>query len=192
MSYGRNFGMRSFENVVRDGRFRAPATEPGSGPIPLGAGVTMRGQTGADLGYLRLATAAEAPGQDCGVAVFEHIQNKSDELTLSYDSPYDRVPLGQYTQMMHGPGAKVWFANTAAKTLYDGRVRAAKSMIATDAGAAVDLTTLAPGDALVPNGLGGWRELGVEEVDGWFTVEQIVVPNGAAPTVGVVEARFTF
>src|SRR5690349_9712481 len=123
MSYSRYFGMRSFENVVRSGRFRAPSTGT---PIKIGAPVVV---DDANPGRFKPAVAGDGPSALCGLAIFEHIQNKSDALTLVYDSPYDEVPLGQYAQMMRGPGVKVWFQNQPAKTMYDGRVRPASGLL---------------------------------------------------------------
>lgn len=185
MSYSRNFGMRSFENVVRDGRFRVPATGT---PFLIGAPVML---DPANPGQLKAATEAAAPGQNCGLVVFEHIQNKSDALVTSYDDPYNKVPLGQYAQMMHGAGAKVWFKNTADKTLYDGRVQAGVTILDNGSGAAISLGSLAPGDGLVPAGSGRFRKTdgsGTADVGGtaWLVVEQVNT------TSGVVEARFTF
>lgn len=179
MSYGRNFAMRSFENIVRDGRFRVPAT---GNALHIGEPVML---DGANPGRLKPATEAAAPGANCGIVVFEHIQNKSDALTTSYDTPYDLVPLGVYAQMIHGPGAKVAFKNTGAKTLYDGRQRAAFNFVVDN------LATLAPGDGLVPDGAGKWRKTDgstTADVGGaaWLVVEQV------NPTTGLVEARFTF
>jgi len=179
MSYGRNFGMRSFENVVRDARSRVPATGT---PFIIGAPVML---DAANPGRLKAATEAAAPNQGCGIVVFEHIQNKSDALVTNHDDPYDKVPLGVYAQMMHGKGAKVWFKNTASVTLYDGRVRAAFSFI-------VDtIATTMIGKGLVPDGAGKWRltdDSATADVGGvrWLTVEQ------ANPTTGLVEARFEF
>lgn len=184
MSYSRYFGMRSFENVVRDGRFRVPAT---GSPFKIGAPVQL---DPANPGRLKAAVAAAAPGPNCGVAIFEYIQNKSDALTTEFDSPYDQVPLGQYAQMMHGAGTKVWFKVVADKGLYDGRTQTGGSLLA----AGLDLSTLAPGDGLCPDGAGRFRE--VADADGagagtalepaWLVVEQVNV------TRGLVEARFTF
>jgi ribonuclease HII len=103
----RGYSRNSFENIVRDGRFRVPATGTA---FKIGAPVMI---DAANPGRLKVATEAAAPGPNCGLVVFEHIQNKSDALTLTFDdSPYDLVPLGVYAQMMHGVGTKVWFANT--------------------------------------------------------------------------------
>lgn len=181
MSYGRNFGMRSFENVVRDGRFRVPAT---GNPLQIGEPVML---DGANPGRLKKATEAVAPGQNCGIVVFEHIQNKEDALVTNHDAPYNLVPLGVYAQMIHGPGSKVWFKNTASKTLYDGRVRAAFTFVVAPA----DLADLDPGVGLVPDGAGKWRATdgsGTVDVGGtaWLVVEQV------NPTTGLVEARFAF
>lgn len=181
MSYSRNFGMRGFENVVRDGRFRVPASGT---PFKIGAPVQLDPN---NPGKLKAAAEAVAPGQNTGIVVFEHIQNKSDALTLSYDAPYDEVPLGQYAQMMHGAGTKVWFQNTAAKTLYDGRVQAAGGLLESG----LDVSTLKPGDGLVPDGNGKYRKTdgtGTADVGGvaWLVVEQV------NPQTGRVDARLTF
>lgn len=179
MSYSRNFGMRSFENVVRDGRMRVPSTGTA---LKIGEPVML---DNANPGKLKAATEAVAPGPGCGIVVFEHIQNKSDALTTAYDSPYDSVPLGVYAQMMHGVGTKVWFKNSTSKTLYDGRVRSAFSFI-------VDtVATTMVGKGLVPDGAGKWRLTdGTTTADvggaAWLIIEQ------ANPSTGLVEARFTF
>ena len=175
MAYSRNFGMRSFENVVRDGRFRAPRTGT---PFKIGAPVQLDAD---NPGFLEPAAAAATPGPNVGLAVYEHIQNKSDALSTAYDPPYDSVPLGQYAQMMHGPGAKVWFKNTTDKTLYDGRVQVAGGLLADS----VDVSTLAIGAGLVPDGAGKFRAVGLDE-NAWLVVEQV------NPSAGRVEARLTF
>lgn len=185
MSYSRNFGMRSFENIVRDGRSRVPTTGTA---IKIGAPVML---DAASAGFVKAATEAVAPSANCGIAVFEHIQNKSDALVTAYDAPYNEVPLGQYVQMVHGAGAKVWLKNTADKTLYDGRVQAGVTILDNGSGAAMDLSTLAPGVGLVPDGAGRWRKTDgttTANVGGtaWLVVEQVNT------STGVVEARLTF
>jgi hypothetical protein len=106
MSYSRNFGFRSFENIVRNGRFRAPATGT---PILIGAPVIIDTAT---PGYLKPATAGAALGLG-GIALFEHIQKKGVDLDLVGTADFASVPLGQYTQIVHGPGTKVWFKNAS-------------------------------------------------------------------------------
>lgn len=182
MSYSRNFGMRSFENVVRDGRFRVPKAGT---PLLIGAPVTIDTAT---PGFLKLATAAQAPSPGCGVVVFEHIQYKGVDTSLvtSSDAPFNRVPLAQYAQMMHGAGTKVWLRNTADAPMYDGSVRPGITIVAG--------TFPVVGDGLVPVGDGTWRV--AADADGagegtalepaWLYVEQ------ANPDTLLVEARFTF
>lgn len=184
MAYSRYFGMRSFENIIRDGRFRVPKTGT---PFKIGAPVML---DPANPGQLKAATNALAPGANAGVVIFEHIQNKSDALTTTYDAPYDQVPLGQYAQMVHGPGAKFWFKNVADKALYDGRTQVNGTLLA----ASVDVSALTPGTGLCPDGAGKYRV--VADADGagagtalepaWLVVEQ------ANPSTGLVEARLTF
>jgi hypothetical protein len=145
MSYSRNFGFRSFENIVRNGRFRAPAT-----------GTPILG----------------------GIALFEHIQKKGVDLDLVGTADFASVPLGQYTQIVHGPGTKVWFKNTAAKTLYDGRVIPAAAL--------VPASGIAVGDGLTPDGAGKFKKATVGTDPVWLVIEQINA------TTGLVEARLTF
>lgn len=186
MSYSRNFGMRSFENIVRDGRFRAPKTGT---PFLIGAPVQVNPVNPGAAGYGEFRAAPEAitPDPTCGLVVFEHIQNKSDALTTVYDAPYNQVPLGNYAQIIHGVGTKVWFRNTVDKTLYDGRVQAGGGLLVDG----TDLTTLKPGTGLVPDGNGKLRTTDGSDTadvggDAWLVVEQ------CNPSTGRVEARFTF
>lgn len=179
MSYSRSFGMRSFENIVRDGRARVPSTGTA---FKIGAPVML---DPANPGRLKAATEAVDPGPNTGIVVFEHIQNKGDALVGPYDAPHDSVPLGQYAQMVHGAGAKVWFKQTADKALYDGRTQAGYEFIVDAIG------SLAIGDGLVPDGAGKFRKTDgstTADVGGkaWLVIEQINT------STGVVEARFTF
>lgn len=180
MSYGRFFGMRSFENIVRQGRNRVPST---GSMFMIGAPVML---DDANPGKLKAATEAAAPRSgSTGIVVFEHIQNKSDALVTNHDDPYNKVPLGVYAQMIHGPGAKVWFRNLADKTLYDGRTQSGYSFI-------VDtIATTMIGDGLVPDGAGKWRvtdDSSTVDVGGarWLTIEHVNT------STGLVEARFEF
>lgn len=174
MAYSRYFGMRSFENVVRDGRFRVPATGT---PFKIGAPVMI---DAANAGYMKAATASAPANATSGLAIYEHIQNKSDALTTVYDGPYDAVPLGQYAQIMHGPGTKVWFKDVANKVLYDGRTQVGGSLLA----AAV--STYAIADGLTPDGAGKFKKGNGTTDTVWFIVEQV------NPTTGLLEARLNF
>lgn len=181
MSYSRYFGMRSFENIVRNARFRVPATGT---PLKIGAPVEI---DSANPGRLKAATEAAEPGPNCGIVVFEHIQNKQDALTTGSDAPHDEVPLGQYAQLVHGAGAKVWFKVVGDKTLYDGRTQQGGNLLVDG----LDLGTVTPGTGLVPDGAGRFRttdDSATADIGGtaWLRVEQV------NSTTGLVEARFTF
>lgn len=173
MSYGRSFGFRSFENIVRDGRFRVPVTGT---PFKIGAAVVIDAAT---AGRMKAAAAAEKPRPLTGIVLFEHIQNKSDALTTSYDAPHDAVPLGQYAQIVHGVGTKVWFRNTVTKVLYDGRSQTGQTWFDTLPGL---------GDGIVPAANGKWAVAagGATPETAWMFVEQV------NPTTGLVECRFNF
>ena len=173
MSYSRNFGMRSFENIVRNGRFRAPKT--GDRQL-IGAPAVI---DAAVPGFLKGAPDAAGTANG-GVLLFEHISTHGVDpaITTTSDAPFNSVPLGQYAQLVHGAGAKVWFKNTTTKTLYDGRAQEGVEII-------VALSGLVVGDGLVPNGAGKYRKAVTDEA-AWFIVEQINAP------AGLVEARFTF
>ena len=184
MGYTRNFGFRSFENVVRDGRHRVPAA---SGGYEIGTAVKV---DPAAAGFLTRPADGEAPTQLCGIALFEHIQYQGVDpfLTSPQDGPFQLAPAGQYAQMVHGQGAKVWFRNLGNKTLYDGRTQTNTSPLA-------DTVNLpAVGDNLVPNADGKWRlavtDVGVPANDenhkAWLIVEQVNA------STGVVECRLTF
>ncbi len=172
MGYSRNFGMRSFENVVRNGRFRTPPTGT---PFKIGAPVVID----PDKPGLMKAAGAAAKTAGAGIVVFEHIQMQGIDASLSTTADLDFVPTGRYAQIMHGAGTKVWFKNTDDKVLYDGRTRDGGSLLTGD------ISALKPGDGLVPDGAGKYKKAAAGD-DAWLTVEQV------NPSAGLVEARLTF
>ena len=188
MPYTRNFGMRSFENVVRAARFRVPAQPSFSGDNGHVDGLALIGTAvkidTANPGLLTRPAAAEEPGAHCGVVVYEHIQRMGTDPFLTVAQDFEVVPAGQYAQIMRGPGVKVWFKNTEAKTSYDGRVTPGRTL--------VDLTDVVVGDGLTVAADGTFEKAGDDGEtppvpDGvWFIVEQIDAD------AGLVEARFTF
>lgn len=121
----RNFGMRRFTNLVREGRFRAPAATE----LRLGTAVEI---DPADTDRVREATAnatgavgADVRSQLVGVLWYEH-----DSQTFN-TPPFggaagqlvqdlDTAPPNRMVQVLHGPGAKVWFRNTEANTTEPG------------------------------------------------------------------------
>lgn len=177
MGYSRAFGMRSFENVVRDGRFRVPQNL--NPQLAIGEPVMIDPAT---PGFVKRATAAVAPNAGMGIAVYEWIQLQNvGDPSLYGEGDLWWVPNGRYTQIVHGPGAKIWLRNTGTKTLYDGRQETAVQLLA----GSVDVTTLAIGAGLVPDGSGKYAVATGTQVP-WLTVEQV------NPSSGRVEARFNF
>jgi len=175
MAYTRNFGFRSFENIVRSGRFRTPA----SGAIVIGAPVML---DSASAGRVKAATAGAAADGSAGVAVYEYILLQGVDAGLYGAGDLTTVPLGAYVQIVHGPGTKIWLRDTAAKTLYDGRSQAAYTPFA----GSITLGTLAIGAALTPDGAGKWKVANGTSDGNWLTVESVNT------TTKVVEARFRF
>lgn len=182
MPYTRNFGMRSFENVVRAGRFRAPkaalTVSNGTdelGRILIGTAVVIDGD---NPGFVKRPTAAQAPSPLCGLAVYEHIQVRGVDPALSTPQDFEHVPAGQYVQIMRGPGVKVWFKNTEDRGLYDGRNVQGRTLVA-GLGAT---PTVAVGDFLTVTANGTFEE--GTPANGWFVVEQVAGD--------LVECRFTF
>jgi hypothetical protein len=175
MSYTRNFGFRDFTNIVRNGRFRTPA----SGALQIGSPVILDSTT---AGRMKAATAGVAANAAAGIVVFEHIQVKGVDPALYGDGDFATAPVNVYAQIVRGPGVKVWLRKTAAKTLYDGRVIAAYNPF----NAAVDLDTLAVGDQLTPDGSGLWKAANGTTDGAWLTVESVNA------STGVVDARVNF
>lgn len=175
MSYSRNFGFRDFTNIIRDGRNKTPST---GSPLVLGTAVVV---DAANPGVVKVPAANASPSALSGVLVYEHIQYKGVDAALTESVDMDTAPLGQYAQIVHGPGVKVWFKNTASVTLADGRTRAPRTMVA-GAGAT---PTLAVGDLLTPAADGTWKETSTA-AEAWMVVESVDT------TRGLVEARLTF
>jgi hypothetical protein len=175
MSYSRNFGFRDFTNIIRDGRNKTPST---GNPLVLGTAVVV---DASNPGVVKVPAADDGPSALSGVLVYEHIQYKGVDAALTESVDMDTAPVGAYVQIVHGPGVKVWFKNTDAVTLADGRTRDAVTMVA-GAGAT---PTLAVGDLLTVGADGTWKETSTA-ADAWMVVESIDTDRG------LVEARLTF
>lgn len=162
MSYTRNFGFRSFENIVRVGRYRTAA----GSALEIGTPAVGNASTG------EIAAAADTSSKSLGgVLVYEHIQAKGfDQDTFVSDDAHT-VPAGAYAQIVHGPGVKVALKNSATVTLIAGTAPAAGEFLAPGAG----------GNA------GKWVKA-ASEAAGWLVVEKV---SGTGATLSV-EARFTF
>jgi len=120
----RNFGFRRFTNLVRTGRFRAPAASD----LKLGTAVEV---DASDTDRVRQATTATGmggsgvAGQFIGILWYEvDSQNYNDPRfgAAAGQSPVDMdwAPRGRMVQVLSGPGAKVWFRNTEANTTEPG------------------------------------------------------------------------
>lgn len=187
MGYSRNFGFRSFENIVRDARSRIP---PNSDALwVLGTALVV---DTANQGLVRKPTDGEAPHPGCGVLVYEHIQYKGDDPFLVGAVDKDTVPAGEFVQAVRGNGTKIWLRNTDDATTYDGRARTGRTMIVTPGNPAAtpptedeptDVATIL-GSYLTPTADGTWR-VGTA-ANGWLWVEQVTAESGLA------ECRLTF
>ena len=120
----RNFGMRRFTNIVREGRFRAPAATA----LRLG---TMVEIDASDPDRVREASVTAIGGAGdvrlnlCGILWYEHDSQ-------DYNAPewggaagllrqdLDFAPVNRMVQVIHGPGVKVWLRNTAEDTTEPG------------------------------------------------------------------------
>lgn len=121
----RNFGMRRFTNLVREGRFRAPA----AATLRLGTAVEI---DPGDTDRVRQATAnaiaavgADTRSQLVGILWYEHDSQTYNDPRFGgaaglLKQDLDTAPANRMVQVLHGPGAKVWLRNTAANTTESG------------------------------------------------------------------------
>lgn len=120
----RNFGIRRFTNLVREGRFRAPA----AAALRLGTGVELDPTSTDDPQEVRQIDGAgpnDIGGGGItglvGVLWYEHdSQTYVGAPFGSLMQDFDTAPAGRMVQVLHGPGAKVWFRNTEASTTEPG------------------------------------------------------------------------
>lgn len=120
----RNFGMRRFTNLVREGRFRAPAGVD----LRLGTGVEIDPGSTTNPQVVRQIDAAgpnDLGGAGIlglvGVLWYEHDSQSLVGLAAgAMMQDNDFASRGRMVQVLHGPGAKVWFRNTEAATSESG------------------------------------------------------------------------
>jgi hypothetical protein len=175
MTATRNFGFRSTENIVRESRLKTADTHRLGAPVVADA---------ANAGQLKAAIQTTAASPLAGILWYEAIQYKGVDGALSVPADLDTVGSGQYAQVVRGPGVKVWFHNTSAKTLADGRVVSAVTVVKGVGSLAIG-DTLCPNEAAdVANGL--WREAVPGTDPEWLTVTSVNT------STGYVEARFNF
>lgn len=183
MGYSRNFGFRSTVNIVRNARFKTPASGSGADATGYLLGTAVVADPAA-AGFVKRPTAGAVPNANSGIVLYEHIQFQGVDplLTTPLDVPFNSAPLGRYVQVVHGIGTKVWFKNTAASALYDGRSIPAGTLVTGSLG------SLAVGDGLTITGTNGqWvKSSDATGADNWLTVTAVNA------TTGLVEAVFTF
>lgn len=178
--YGLNFGFRrSDESLLRrEGRFKTPAD---GDALLLGSAVEI---DPAEPGYLKQSAAnAVAVVGLRGLLVQEdsHIgdifSNSPDRGHDSYDLGYAK--LDTLAIMVAGPGAKVWFRNSAAYSR-GGRTRDAVTILAGSG--------LAVGDRLGWDG-SKWVESDGTTIPHWMTVTQV---SGSTTATYYAEAVISF
>lgn len=136
----RNFGMRRFTNLVREGRFRAPAATE----LRLGILVEI---DPADTDRVREADSTSGVGIGgtgsvqtdlCGILWYEHDSQTFNDPRFGgaagqLPQDLDTAPPGRMVQVLHGPGVKVWLRNTDVNTTEPGltypSTRAAVTMV---------------------------------------------------------------
>lgn len=175
MGYTRNFGFRSFENIVRDGRNAIPLDSEDTWVIGTAVVVDTDNQGKVAKPDTVGGTAAVAPNPGCGVLVYEHIQYKGDDPYLVNPADKDTVPVGEYVQLVRGNGTKIWLKNTEDKAKYSGSPVPGRQMV--DPAAVL-------GDYLTPDADGFW-EVG-DATNGWLWIEQLDADSG------LFECRLTF
>lgn len=123
----RNFGMRRFTNLVREGRFRAPA--PSEDPA-LRLGTPVEIDPSDDVRVRQLTTAAVGGSGDVRTALVGILWYEHDSQTFNTPAfgaaagllpqDLDWAPADRMVQVLHGKGAKVWLRNTDANTTEPG------------------------------------------------------------------------
>jgi hypothetical protein len=120
----RNFGIRRFTNLVREGRFRAPA----AADLMLGTGVEIDPASTDDPQEVRQIDGA-GPNDLGGLGIlglvgllwYEHdSQTYVGAPAGALVQDFNTAPRGRMVQVLRGPGAKVWFRNTEAATTEAG------------------------------------------------------------------------
>lgn len=123
----RNFGMRRFTNLVRDGRLRSP---DGSS-LRLGTLVEQNPATPSEVREADGTSGAAIGGTGdvrtgkVGILWYEHDSQTYNDPAFGgaagqLPQDLDTAPGGRMVQVLSGKGAKVWFRNTALDTTEPG------------------------------------------------------------------------
>lgn len=121
----RNFGIRRFTNLVRDGRMRAPA----GSSLRLGSLVEQNPSTPGEVQEAADnstgAVGADVARAKCGILWYEHDSQTFNDPRFGgaagqLPQDLDTAPGGRMVQVLSGKGAKVWLRNTDADTTEPG------------------------------------------------------------------------
>lgn len=185
----RNFGMRRFTNLVREGRFRglASGTE-----LRLG---TMVEVDSSDTDRIRQAVDTAIGGSGdcrtdtCGILWYEHDSQTFNDPRFGgaagqLPQDLDTAPNGRMVQVLRGRGAKVWFRNTGDSETEPGlnypNTRASVTMVF---GVGGSTPTLAVGDKL------GWNNTNKYWQETTTAAEQVLVVTHVDHTLLEVDAE---
>lgn len=122
----RNFGMRRFTNIVREGRFRAPAALN----LRLGTAIELDPASSSDPQEVRQVAAGGAIDNTlggggvvgtAGILWYEHdSQTYVGAAAGVLLQDFDTAPAGRMVQMIRGQGTKIWLRNTPVDTTEPG------------------------------------------------------------------------
>lgn len=179
-SYGRNFDFRVVPQPEnRKGRY----VLTNGAAIPIGTPVKVADGAAPNLGFTnalpaQLATGAQTPKRGMtGIAVYEWIDLNQLDPEYSTYSDRDLVPDTRLFQMVSGPGIKVVFRNTNARTFLTSRSYTGRTMVA-GMGAT---PTVAVGDLLTPgvgsDSNGYWAETATA-TNAWLVVTLVDAARG--------------
>ena len=116
----RNFGMRRFTNLVREGRFRglASGTELMLGTlVEIDPGDVDRIREADGTSGVAIGGSGDVRTDLCGILWYEHDSQTFNDPRFGAAAgllPQDlnTAPNGRMIQVLHGPGVKVWLRNT--------------------------------------------------------------------------------
>ena len=136
----RNFGIRRFTNLVREGRLRAPAGSSLRLGILVEQNPSAPGEIREADGTSGVAVGGSGSVQasNCGILWYEHDAQTYNDPAFGgaagqLPQDLDTAPGGRMVQVLSGKGAKIWLRNTAQDTTEPGlnfpATRAAVTMV---------------------------------------------------------------
>ncbi len=124
----RNFGMRRFTNLVREARFRAPAsgTELRLGTlVEIDPGDVDRIREANATSGVAIGGSGDVRTDLCGILWYEHDSQTFNDPRFGgaaglLPQDLDTAPNGRMVQVLSGPGVKVWLRNTVVNATEPG------------------------------------------------------------------------